>query len=94
MFNVNEVAQKLGVSRKTIYNWYEYYTLEEHKSPNMPELPSYTKEEGNQSTRYWMESDIDKLAIYRDWMKQHRGKRGLEGRSYRAFKYKQRSEND
>lgn len=60
---IEEVALVVGVSVKTINNWYAWKRENpEHELAKL--LPNYVQE-GERQTRYWNYSDIHKLANFK-----------------------------
>lgn len=72
---IEEVAVKLGVSVKTINNWYWF----KRTNPEVEEvklLPEYIQE-GARQTRFWDEDDLDKFVQFKDSVKH--GRSGFMG---------------
>lgn len=90
--SINKISQLLDISQNTIGNWYKWYN--KNKSEKIPELPSYYQK-GVKGQRFWKESDIPKLIVFRDWVPKGRG--GLMGdlncKYYRRKKEKKCQEN-
>lgn len=75
---IEEVAVKVGVSTQTLNRWYKF--KKENPNNKMSKLlPAYkvAKSEKNLPIRLWKESDINKLAKFRDSVT--RGRDGIMG---------------
>ena len=72
-----EIAYELKISVTTLNNWYKWYMDDEMEKPdNVPELPKY-EQAGPRATRYWKESDIEKIKKFQNWIP--RGGAGVMG---------------
>ena len=63
MLRLEELAVLIGVSGKTINNWYMF----KKKFPDneyVKILPDFIQQ-GNRQTRYWKESDVAKLLMFK-----------------------------
>lgn len=83
LLTASAVANKLGVSVKTLTNWYKWYNDESIAKPEkFPELPPY-KQDSPRSRRYWEKKDLPKLKAFRDWIP--KGRNGLMGAINKQF---------
>lgn len=88
----SQVANKLGVSVKTLTTWYAFYNDSSIEKPkNMPQLPMYVQEHV-QGPRYWNKADIEKLKKFRDWVP--RGRNGVMGSINNKYWKKKGSKSD
>lgn len=69
-----QVAERVGVSTKTLNNWYKYYVSDSEKPANMPELPMYIQKV-YRGLKLWKPEDIDKIIAFKEWIP--RGKNGV-----------------
>lgn len=77
MLSIEEVAVKLGVSYKTLCNWYAY----KRKFPEdewSKKLPEYILGGDRGTKRLWKESDLEKLFAFKAELPRGRG--GVLGR--------------
>lgn len=73
MLKATAVAQRLGISNKTLLNWYAWYLDPNMKKPeNVPALPKYEILD-SQGTRGWREEDIPQLLKFKEWVPKGRG---------------------
>lgn len=89
---IEEVAVKIGVSVKTINNWYWF----KRTNPDNEEaklLPDYIQE-GARQTRYWDEDDLGKFTEFRESIKY--GRSGFMGSVTQKYmrKRKEREANE
>ena len=75
LLKVEEVALLVGVSVKTINNWYAFKKVEP-ESEYAQLLPEF-KQSGERQTRYWNQSDIWKLIDFKT--KIPKGRNGILG---------------
>lgn len=75
LLRIEEVAMSVGVSVKTINNWYWFRMAHpEHKLAKL--LPDYIQD-GVRQTRFWKQSDIWKLLEFKT--KLPKGRNGILG---------------
>lgn len=72
MYSIEEVAVKLGVSYKTICNWYAY----KRKFPEdvwAQKLPEYKLGGMRNAKRLWTEQDLEQLFKFKEELPRGRG---------------------
>lgn len=85
-----KVAQQLGVSNRTLLNWYAWYLNDDiKKEGSIPELPMY-EVINNAGTRVWKEEDIPKLVKFKEWVP--KGRAGIMGAHNSQYWGKERRE--
>ena len=86
--NVEQVAMLVGVSAKTINNWY-WYKRTNPMSEWAKMLPDYTQKH-EKSTRYWTMDDIYKLIEFRNQIPH--GRNGILGEVTQKWSRQKREE--
>lgn len=92
LLKIEEVAFRLGVSTKTINNWYWY----KNRNPEVDNeyikmLPDYIQE-GERQTRFWKESDLPILQQYKESIP--RGRSGIMGSVTQKYLRNRKKENE
>lgn len=77
LLTIEQVACEIGVSAKTINNWYWF----KQRNPDIQNeyidlLPDFIQA-GERQTRYWRRTDLDKLREFKDSIP--RGRNGFMG---------------
>jgi len=91
MLSIEEVAVKLGVSYKTLCNWYAY----KRKFPDdvwSQKLPDYTLGGDKNTKRLWKESDLDKLVAFKAELPRGRG--GVLGKVTQVWYHKSKEQQN
>ena len=87
--NVEQVAMLVGVSAKTINNWYWFKQVEpDNEYAKM--LPDYTQTH-EKATRYWSMPDVYKLIEFRNSIPH--GRNGVLGNVTQKWSRRKREEN-
>lgn len=72
------VCLRVGVSTKTLNNWYAWYLDPDMEKPeSTPELPMYVQDR-EKGPRYWSEESVEKLIAFKEWLP--KGRNGVMGR--------------
>lgn len=87
---IEEVALAIGVSCKTINNWY-WYKRENPDSRLATLLPDYIQD-GERQARYWRQSDIWKLLDFKS--KIPRGRAGIMGGITQKYYHKRKDKEN
>lgn len=70
------VANQVGVSSKTLMQWYKFYESDLPKPKDMPKLPAY-EQDYPRAPRYWYPKDVEQIIAFKEWIP--RGKKGIMG---------------
>ena len=89
LLKLEEVAILIGVSGKSINNWY-WFKRENPNNEYARILPDYIQD-GSHQTRYWRESDIWKLVEFKQAIPQ--GKNGIMGSVTQKYRRKKNDKN-
>lgn len=88
LIRVEEVALAIGVSVKTINNW--YWFRREHPENELAKLlPDYVQE-GKRQTRKWNQADLWKLIEFKSKLPQ--GRKGIMGCITQKYYHKNKEE--
>ena len=83
LLTASEVANKLGVSVKTLTIWYKWYNDSSIQKPkDCPELPMY-QQDSPHGKRFWDKKHISKLKKFKNWVP--KGRNGLMGSINKQF---------
>lgn len=89
LLRLEEVAIKVGVSFKSINNWYMFKKANpDNEYAKM--LPEFIQE-GARQTRFWKASDIDKLIKFKEAIPH--GRHGIMGSITQKYYKKQEGDN-
>ena len=77
MLTASEVCNQLGISVKTLTNWYKWYYDDNFDKPeNIPELPMYIQTHKN-GPRFWTEQSLQGLHKFHEFLP--KGRNGIMG---------------
>lgn len=91
LLTLEQVAVEIGVSGKTLNNWYWY----KNRNPEIDNqytrlLPDYIQQ-GERQTRYWRKSDIPRLVEFKNTIP--RGRNGIMASVTQKYLHKGEKEN-
>lgn len=80
-YYIQDICLILKVGTATINNWYRWYNNELFTKPaDIPTLPKPHKESNaKNSKRYWLSEDVKALIIFKQYISDHKGKKGVMG---------------